>query len=856
MKSAEIRKKFIDFFVNKNHTLRPSSALVPGNDPTLLFTNAGMVQFKEIFLGLEKPSYNRAVTIQKCIRAGGKHNDLENVGYTARHHTFFEMLGNFSFGNYFKCEAIHYAWEFLTEILKLPKEKLWITVYKDDLEAENIWLNEIGIPANRLSRCDEDNFWAMGDTGPCGPCSEIFYDHGETIAGGPPGSPDADGDRYTEIWNLVFMQYNRDQEGNLHPLPKPSVDTGMGLERIAAVMQQVHNNYDIDGFQHIIQAIHILVPQENVQHPSLKVIADHIRASAFLIAEGVMPGNEGRGYVLRRIIRRAIRHGHKLNLPHPFFADLVKPLAEMMVESYPEISSQQSMIRHVLLQEEQQFVRTLAQGLKILQEAMQVLENNMLSGEAAFKLYDTYGFPLDLTQDIAREHHIQVDISGFNQCMQVQKIQSQTSSQFSVNYFNTPLSHENTPFHGYETESLSSVITVLANEQGCVTALTSGMEGQVILQATPFYAESGGQVGDKGQLITAEAVFKVQDTQRQGQAIVHFGKVEQGILRIGEKILAEVDSGHRSAVRLNHTATHLLHAALKKVIGDHVQQKGSLVDSMRARFDFSHRAPLSTEDLQRIELLVNQEIRANHPVVTELMPIEQAKKTGAAALFGEKYADEVRVLSLGDFSKELCGGTHAVRTGDLGLFKITAEYGVASGIRRIEMLTGEAALLWIQEQSAQMQTAAAYLKTAPAQLVEKLIQLQEESKQKEKELLQLQAKLNTQKSRDLIKEVEIIHGLNVLITTLPDAEMVALRMALDQLKSQLDPAVIVLYSQADGKLSVVASVSKSLLEKVPAAPELVKMLCGKGGGRPDMAQGGGLIPFDLQQRIEGIKAAL
>lgn len=854
MKSSDIRQAFFDYFVKKGHHLVPSSSLVPSNDPTLLFTNAGMVQFKDTFLGQEPRSYTRAVSAQRCVRAGGKHNDLENVGYTARHHTFFEMLGNFSFGDYFKREAIGFAWEFLTVVLKLPVERLWVTVFEDDDEAAAIWLNEVGVSPERFSRCGEkDNFWAMGDTGPCGPCTEIFYDHGPEIEGGPPGSPTADGDRYIEIWNLVFMQFNRDKSGDLHPLPKPSVDTGMGLERIAAVVQGVHNNYQIDSFQYLIRAISALAPSVDLEHPSLKVIADHIRACAFMIIDGVMPGNEGRGYVLRRIIRRAVRHGNKLGLPTLFFSQLVKPLVEVMGAAYPELVGQQVEIERVLAQEETQFSRTVEQGLRLLNSEIQVLQSNEIPGEMAFKLYDTYGFPVDLTADIAREQGLHVDMEGFNQCMQQQRSQSQSASQFQVDY-STPAQMDGilSTFHGYDTDVLSSPVIALFDNGKKVSQLTVGMKAGVVLQDTPFYAESGGQVGDRGQLVGDGIVFRVDDTQRQGQAIVHYGELVKGELRLNQSVQAQFDTMRRAAIRLNHTATHLLHAALKKIVGEQVQQKGSLVDEQRARFDFSHTHAVTSDQLEQIEQLVNDQIRANTEVCTTVMSIDEAKQSGAVALFGEKYGDAVRVLSMGQFSMELCGGTHAKRTGDIGLFKITAEYGVASGVRRIELVTGKQALLWVNEQLGQFEQLAVVLKTTSAKASAKLMQVLQEAKQSEKELTQLQQKVTAQSGHALLNEVQKIGDVNLLVKRLDNLDAASLRTMLDQLKSALDCAVIVLFAVADGKISVVAGVSKSILGRVPTAADLVRHLCGKGGGRDDMAQGGGVVPDDLDQKVAQI----
>ncbi|WP_058482463.1 alanine--tRNA ligase [Legionella spiritensis] len=857
MKSSEIRQAFFDYFAERGHQVVESSSLVPVNDPTLLFTNAGMVQFKDTFLGLEPRSYNRAVSSQRCVRAGGKHNDLENVGYTARHHTFFEMLGNFSFGDYFKREAIQFAWEFLTGVLNIPVEKLWVTVYTDDDEAADIWLQEMGVSKDRFSRCGEkDNFWSMGDTGPCGPCTEIFYDHGPSVAGGPPGSPDEDGDRYIEIWNLVFMQYNRDKQGVLHPLPKPSVDTGMGLERIAAVVQGVHNNYDIDMFQHLIHSTLKLAPRSNdisPHHPSLKVIADHIRACSFLIVDGVLPGNEGRGYVLRRVIRRAVRHGNKLGLPTPFFARLVQPLIDVMGDAYPELTSHKEQIERILTQEENQFARTLEQGLRLLQEQIQDLSGKIIPGDVAFKLYDTYGFPLDLTEDIAREQGLQVDREGFEQGMRQQRELSQSASQFGMDYFEAPKLDQSSEFHGYETERMSSSVSTMLGDGKPSGELTEGIHGSIVLEATPFYAESGGQVGDRGVIKHGDALFQVHDTQRVGQAIVHHGRMIKGTMKVGDAVDAEVDSKRRAAIRLNHTATHLLHAALKQIVGSHVQQKGSLVDAERARFDFSHHEALSAEQIRRIETLVNDKIRENDEAITRIMTLDEAKKSGAVALFGEKYSDEVRVLSLGDFSMELCGGTHAGRTGDIGLFKIIAEYGIASGVRRLEMVTGSYALDWVNQQLGILDSVAKKLKTSPAEAADKLSLMLQESKRQEKEINRLQAKLAAKSGDDLLADVEQIGDINLVMKSLENADSQVLRTTLDQLKSKLENAVILLYATDHNKMNVVAGISKNLIGKVPRAGDLVKHLCGKGGGRDDMAQGGGEVPESLEKRLQEIR---
>lgn len=854
MNSSEIRQAFIDYFSKQGHQPVPSSSLVPNNDPTLLFTNAGMVQFKDTFLGTEPRAYQRAVSSQRCVRAGGKHNDLENVGYTARHHTFFEMLGNFSFGDYFKREAIAYAWEFLTGVLKLPVEKLWITVFEDDDEAAAIWLNEVGVSPERFSRCGAaDNFWSMGDTGPCGPCTEIFYDHGPDIAGGPPGSPTADGDRYIEVWNLVFMQFNRDKDGQLHPLPKPSVDTGMGLERIAAVVQGVHNNYQIDSFQHLIRAIADLGQNLDLEHPSLKVIADHIRACAFLIADGVLPSNEGRGYVLRRIIRRAVRHGNKLGLASPFFCHLVAPLVSVMGAAYPELIEHQLQIVKVLEQEENQFSRTLEQGLRLLQEQIQALNGNEIPGDVAFKLYDTYGFPVDLTADIAREQGLHLDMDGFNLSMQQQREQSQSASQFQVDYSKSvQLDGIDSMFQGYQQNTFSSHVLALLENGEKVKHLTMGSKAAIVLQDTPFYAESGGQIGDRGFITANNTVFRVDDTQRQGQAIIHYGELIEGELMLTQAVHAQVDEARRAAIRLNHSATHLLHAALKQIVGPHVQQKGSLVDADRARFDFSHTEAVTPEQCEQLEKLVNDKIRANDEINTTLMSIDEAKHSGAVALFGEKYGDSVRVLSMGDFSKELCGGTHARRTGDIGLFKIIAEYGVASGVRRIELMTGENALRWVNQQLAQLSDVAGLLKTTPVNALEKLTQCLHEAKQTEKDLAKLQQELTIHSGRSLVTEARQIGHVNLLVKRLDNLDPQGLRAMLDQLKSSMESAVIVLFAVSEGKISVVAGVSKAILGQVPSAAAFVRHLCGKGGGRDDMAQGGGDLPMDLDDKIAAI----
>jgi len=854
MNSADIRNAFLTYFKQQDHTIVDSSSLLPASDPTLLFTNAGMVPFKNTFLGLESRAYTRATSAQRCLRAGGKHNDLENVGYTARHHTFFEMLGNFSFGDYFKREAIQYAWEFLTTVLKLPKEKLWVTVYQDDDEAANIWLNEIGIPQDRLSRCGEkDNFWSMGDTGPCGPCTEIFYDHGPEIPGGPPGTPEGELDRYIEIWNIVFMQFNRDAEGNLHPLPKPSVDTGMGLERIAAVLQGVHNNYDIDTFQYLIKAIQDFAPEIDPSSPSVRVIADHIRATAFLIADHILPSNEGRGYVLRRIIRRAIRHGHKLGLKSPFFHRLVKPLAKIMGSAYPQLHTEQTHIESTLQQEEEQFTRTLEQGLRLFNTEVAHLKTTIIPGNIVFKLYDTYGFPPDLTADLAREQSLTIDETGFNECMNAQRARAKSASQFETDYTNEQQFTMSSTFHGYEKSTTFSTLIAFWHENQPVTTLKDGQTGQIVLNETPFYAESGGQVGDTGFIENKEGAFEVQDTQKIGSAIVHQGKMIRGHFAINQTVTANINLAHREAIRLNHTATHLLHAALKQIVSPNVQQKGSQVAASRCRFDFAHPQALTAAQLIAVEALVNQEIRANYAVETDIMTRAAAEKSGAIALFGEKYGESVRVLRMGDFSKELCGGTHARRTGDLGLFKIISEYGIASGVRRIELLTGDHALQWINAQLNLLNESSALLKIKPAQLVEKLTQLQTTAREQEKLLQQLQHKAASASSGDLLSEVKQIphdnQPIQWLVKRLDEHTLPALRTQLDQLRSRLEHSVIVLYSIQNNTISAIASVSPSLAGHVQPAPTYIRHLCDKGGGKIDMAQGGGPLPADFEARL-------
>ncbi|MDR9435861.1 MAG: alanine--tRNA ligase, partial [Thiohalophilus sp.] len=839
-----------------------SSPLVPANDPTLLFTNAGMVQFKETFLGQESRPYKRAVSSQRCVRAGGKHNDLENVGYTARHHTFFEMLGNFSFGDYFKREAIGYAWEFLTDVLKLPADKLWVTVYQDDEDAANIWLKEIGVDEQRFTRIgdkpggkryESDNFWSMGDTGPCGPCTEIFYDHGPEVPGGPPGSPDEDGDRYIEIWNLVFMQYDRDKSGTLNPLPKPSVDTGMGLERLAAVMQDVHSNYAIDLFQHLIDAAAKVTGYKDKQDNSLKVIADHIRSCSFLIVDGVMPSNEGRGYVLRRIIRRAIRHGHKLEAPQGFFHQLVAPLAKEMGEAYPELVKQQAMVEKILKQEEERFAETLDQGMQILDQAIADLPDKTIPGETIFKLYDTFGFPVDLTNDIARERGLQLDMAGFDKAMAAQRERARSASQFDVDYGEAVQVEGETEFTGYEQLAGPATVEAIYQNGKPVDELGQGQAGMLVLDRTPFYAEGGGQVGDRGRLQSTGGKFTVEDTRKQGgKVFLHFGKVSEGAIKTGEQVEASVDAERRQATAYNHSATHLLHAALRHVLGEHVTQKGSLVDAERLRFDFSHFEPISREQLQQIEALVNEHIRRNHPVETQVMAPDAAIAAGALALFGEKYGEAVRVLRMGEFSMELCGGTHVERTGDIGLFKIISEGGVAAGVRRIEAMTGQRALAWVEENEAQLDELSGLFKGGREQLAERVRQTLEHNRQLEKEVERLKAKLASSQGSDLAAQAQEIDGLQVLAARLDGADPKSLRDTVDQLKNKLGSAAVVLATVSGDKVALVAGVSKDNTDKLKAG-ELVNMVAqqvgGKGGGRPDMAQAGGSQP-------EGLDAAL
>jgi alanyl-tRNA synthetase len=855
MNSAEIREAFLAYFESKGHTRVPSSSLVPNNDPTLLFTNAGMVQFKDTFLGSDPRPYTRATTSQRCVRAGGKHNDLDNVGYTARHHTFFEMLGNFSFGDYFKRDAIKFAWEFLTEVLKLPEDKLWVTVHISDQEAEDIWLKEMGVSAERFSRLDEDNFWSMGDTGPCGPSSEIFYDHGADVWGGPPGSPEEDGDRYIEIWNLVFMQFNRSADGTQTALPNPSIDTGMGLERIAAVMQHVHSNYEIDLFQSLLKAAAKEIGTDDLSQASLKVVADHIRSCAFMVVDGVVPSNEGRGYVLRRIIRRAIRHGNKLGAQGEFFNKLVAPLVGEMGEAYPELAKQAEHVAQVLQAEEQQFAKTLDQGMRILEADLAELKGSVISGETAFKLYDTYGFPVDLTADIARERELTVDMEGFEACMQQQRERARAAGAFDVDYNQAIDVAGETEFTGYGKTSDNAEIIALYKEGAAVETLSAGEEGIVLLNASPFYAESGGQVGDTGAITVGDARFDVADTQKQKTHFVHAGSVAAGSLKVGDTVDCAVDADKRQATALNHSATHLLHAALRDVLGDHVAQKGSLCDDQRLRFDFAHPQAVTAEELAKVQAMVNAEIRRNTSINTELMSIDAAMESGAMALFGEKYDDEVRVLSMGEgFSVELCGGTHATRTGDIGLLHITAESGVAAGVRRIEAVTGERALAMLQGAEQSLLDIARSLKADRNAVADKLTALLGQQKAMEKEIAQLKQKLASGAGSDMMDAVQDVNGVSVLVQEIEGGDAKMLRDLLDQLKNKIGSGIVVLAAVNDGKIALIAGVSKDLTGTYSAGniiKALAPMLGGKGGGRPDMAQGGGTdvnaLPKALQE---------
>ena len=860
MKSAEIRSQFLEYFQENGHTIVSSSPLIPGNDPTLLFTNAGMVQFKDVFTGEETRPYHRATTSQRCVRAGGKHNDLENVGYTARHHTFFEMLGNFSFGDYFKEDAIRFAWDFLTKRLGLPEERLWVTVHHSDQEAEDIWIQTIGVDPNRLSRLgDKDNFWSMGDTGPCGPCSEIFYDHGPDVPGGPPGSDDDDLDRYIEIWNLVFMQFEQSADGTRTPLPKPSVDTGMGLERIAAVMQHVHSNYEIDLFQALLKAAAEVTHTQDLEAKSLRVIADHIRSCSFLICDGVLPSNEGRGYVLRRIIRRAIRHGHKLGCDQPFFHKIVHTLVAEMGEAYAELRDNEDRIVAALKQEEAQFAKTLDAGMKVLEDAVSSLTSKTLPGELIFRLYDTHGFPVDLTNDIARERDLELDIAGFEKAMDEQREKSRQGSSFAVEGQVRFDLDGSTEFLGYTHLDASAVVVALAKDGEQVDALAAGDSGIVVLNQTPFYAESGGQQGDRGSLTSANGSYQVMGTKKFGSHFGHEGKLGMGELKVGDTVNARVEGPRRQATALNHSATHLLHAALRTVLGDHVTQKGSLVTHERTRFDFSHPQPVTAEELVAIEAMVNREIRQNEVVETRVMPIEEAKAAGAMALFGEKYDDEVRVLSMGDFSVELCGGTHVARTGDIGLFKILSEGGVASGVRRIEAVTGEGALEQVVALEATLDQAAALLKTGADSIVSKIEQMTERLKVTEREVDALKMKLATQAGGDLLDDVVDVCGVQCLVASLDGQDPKTLRDTLDRVKNRLSQGVVVLATVRDEKVNLIAGVTDNLTDRVKAG-DLIGFVAaqvgGRGGGRADMAQAGGTEPASLPDAMKSVAAWL
>ena len=858
MKSAEIRQKFLQFFADRGHEIVPSSSLVPGNDPTLLFTNAGMVQFKDAFLGDEIRAVNRATSSQRCVRAGGKHNDLENVGYTARHHTFFEMLGNFSFGDYFKRDAIKYAWEFLTVEMGLPAEKLWVTVYQDDDEAAALWLDEMKIDPTRFSRLGEkDNFWAMGDTGPCGPCSEIFYDHGEEVAGGPPGSPDEDGDRYIEIWNLVFMQYERKADGTLTPLPKPSVDTGAGLERVAAVMQNVHSNYEIDLFQALLADIGEITGVKDLTNNSLRVIADHIRSCSFLIVDGVLPSNEGRGYVLRRIIRRAVRHGYQLGVKEVFFYKIVAGLVKVMGEAYPELKAKQTIVEKALRDEEQQFARTLENGMTILEKAIANLKGDTLAGETVFKLYDTYGFPVDLTADVARESNIMLDMEGFEAAMQVQREQARAAGNFSAVDKLELDGVEITDFRGYEALEATGDVAAIYVDGEPRDALKAGESATLVLTRSPFYGESGGQVGDSGTLFADGVEFRVDDTQKQNDVMLHIGELVIGSLKLGASLGAQVAANARKAITLNHSATHLMHSALRNTLGEHVTQKGSLVDAARLRFDFSHSAPMTADEIATIEAAVNAEILANTAVAKEVMALEAAQQRGAMALFGEKYGDEVRVVSMGGkFSVEFCGGTHVERTGDIGLFKIMSESGISSGVRRIEAVTGQGALALVAREEQTLKQLCDLVKANQEDLLDRVKQINASNKALEKELDQLKAKIASSAGSDLASSAKDVAGIKLLACAVDDFDPKALRETVDQLKNKLGSAVVLLISTAGGKVSIVAGVSKDLTDRVKAG-ELANMVAtqvgGKGGGRPDMAMAGGSDVAAVPAAVESVE---
>ncbi|MCR3928240.1 alanine--tRNA ligase [Aeromonas caviae] len=868
MSTSEIRAAFLEYFRTQGHQVVSSSSLVPHNDPTLLFTNAGMNQFKDVFLGADKRAYHRATTAQRCVRAGGKHNDLENVGYTARHHTFFEMLGNFSFGDYFKQDAIRFAWEFLTGTLKLPKERLLVTVYATDDEAFDIWEKEVGVPADRIVRIGDnkgapyasDNFWAMGDTGPCGPCTEIFYDHGDHIWGGPPGSPEEDGDRFIEIWNVVFMQFNRQADGTMEPLPRPSVDTGMGLERISAIMQGVHSNYEIDIFQALIKKAAEIVGTTDLSNQSLRVIADHIRSCAFLVADGVMPSNEGRGYVLRRIIRRAVRHGRKLGATDVFFYKLAAELAVQMKDVAAELIAQLPLVERVLRIEEEQFVRTLDRGLLLLEDALANLgDAKVIPGEVVFKLYDTYGFPADLTADVVREREIGIDEEGFKAEMEKQRARAKEASSFGVNYNDVLKLDFETPFTGYKQLSQNTQVVGIYKDSVEVNGLIAGEEAVIVLAETPFYAESGGQVGDSGILKVDDGIFAVTDTQKAGKAIIHKGYLELGTLEKGAEVEAVVDGDRRQAIALNHSVTHLLHAALRQALGEHVTQKGSLVGAERMRFDFSHFEGLTMATIRRIEELVNAQIRANHEVATQLMGLEEAKSAGAMALFGEKYEDDVRVVRMGDYSTELCGGTHAKRTGDIGFFKIIAESGIAAGVRRIEAVTGKSAIDLMHQLGEQIEEAAALVKGDQFSIADKVRQVLDKAKMMERELEQLKAKLAAQAGNDLLSQVIDINGQKVLVAALEGVDPKSLRGMLDELKNQMKSGVVLLATSSDGKVNLIAGVTNDLTGKVKAG-ELVNLVAqqvgGKGGGRPDMAQAGGTQPEAVPAALQSVHSWL
>ena len=859
MTSAQLRTAFLEFFHQRGHSIEPSSSLVPGNDPTLLFTNAGMVQFKDVFLGREQRDFNKAVTSQRCVRAGGKHNDLENVGYTARHHTFFEMLGNFSFGDYFKKDAIHYAWDFLTKELGIPAEKLWVTVFDEDTEAEAIWINEVGVSPNRLSRIGaKDNFWSMGDVGPCGPCTEIFYDHGEDIPGGPPGTPEEDGDRYIEVWNLVFMQYDRAADGTLTPLPKPSVDTGMGLERISAVLQDVHNNYEIDLFQPILKAAAELVGTPDLTLSSLRVIADHIRSCSFLIADGVMPSNEGRGYVLRRIIRRAIRHGYRLGIHEVFFYKLVAPLALEMGEAFSELKDAQAHVERILKKEEERFAETLGQGMKILEVCVAKMQGTVIPGETVFQLYDTYGFPVDLTADFARENQLTVDHEGFEVAMNAQRERARSASSFGADYDQDIKLDSQTEFTGYEHLDDQAHIIALYKQGQPVDNLQTGDEGLVVLDKTPFYAESGGQIGDSGQITATNAVFEVKDTQKQaGTLFLHKGTVLSGTLSISQACFTHVNKVDRIATELNHSATHLLHAALRQALGEHVSQKGSLVNTERLRFDFAHFEPVTPEEIETLERLVNEQIRINNSVSSEIMAKEDAVQAGAMALFGEKYGAEVRVLKIGEFSTELCGGTHVERAGDIGCFKIISETGVAAGVRRIEAVTGAGCIDWIANRDKALNKIAGLLKSAPEKTAEKVEQLLEKTRTLEKQLERLNSKLASSAGDELGAQAVDVAGIKVLAVKLNGVDAKSLREMAEQLKNKLGSCAIVLAVVEGDKVNLVAGVSKDKMDQIKAG-ELVNFVAtqvgGKGGGKPDLAMAGGNDPSKLDAALAGVSS--